>query len=79
MQLEYLNKKTPDDFIPGGTTQNEFKASVVKRLGPNVELNAWVQYEGWKAPIYLPGLQTNTVGAFRVTWFPKLHDSQMSH
>jgi Capsule assembly protein Wzi len=79
VQLEYLNKKTPDNFIPGGTTQNEFKASVVKRLGPNVELNAWVQYEGWKAPVYLPGLQTNTVGAFGVTWFPRLRDSQMSH
>jgi uncharacterized protein involved in exopolysaccharide biosynthesis len=48
IQLSYLNKKTPHDFIPGGTTQNQFKAAVVKRLGKEVELNAWVQYEGWK-------------------------------
>ena len=75
IQLEYLNKKTPKDFIPGGTTQNQFKVSVVKRIGRDVELNAWVQHEGWKAPIYLPGLQSNTVGAFQVTWFPKLHTS----
>ncbi len=33
IQFEYLNKKTPNDFIPGGTTQNQFKANVVKRLG----------------------------------------------
>ncbi len=72
VQLEYLNKKTPKDFIPEGTTQNEFKVSVVKRIVPNVELNAWVQYERWKAPIYKTGLQTNTVGAFSVTWYPKL-------
>src|SRR6185312_4018423 len=73
VQLEYLNKKTPKDFIPGGTTQNQFKASVVKRLGQNLELNGWVQYEGWKAPIYKPGLQKNTTVAVQFTWFPKLH------
>jgi hypothetical protein len=73
VQLEYLNKKTPKDFIPGGTTQNQFKATVVKRFGPDLEMNAWVQYEGWKAPIYKPGLQKNTTAAVQLTWFPKLH------
>lgn len=73
VQLEYLNKKTPKDFIPGGTTQNQFKASVVKRLTPDLEMNAWVQYEGWKAPIYKPGLQKDTTAAVQFTWFPKLH------
>lgn len=73
VQLEYLNKKTPKDFIPGGTTQNQFKASVVKRFGPELELNGWVQYEGWKAPIYKSGLQKDTTAAIQFTWFPKLH------
>jgi Capsule assembly protein Wzi len=73
VQLEYLNKKTPKDFIPGGTTQNQFKASVVKRLMPDLELNGWVQYEGWKAPIYKTGLQKDTTAAVQLTWFPKLH------
>ncbi|MGH9596859.1 MAG: capsule assembly Wzi family protein, partial [Edaphobacter sp.] len=41
IQLEYLNKKTAKDFVPGGTTQNQFKADVVKRFGKDVELNAW--------------------------------------
>jgi hypothetical protein len=74
IQLEYLNKKIPNDFIPNGTTQNQFKASVVKRFGRDrdIELNAWVQYEQWKAPVYKPGAQSNTVEAFQVTWYPKL-------
>lgn len=76
LQLEYLNKKTPKDFIPGGTTQNQFKATIVKRLGHDLELNAWVQYEGWKAPVYKPGLQKDTVVAAQFTWFPKLHVNQ---
>jgi hypothetical protein len=74
VQLEYLNKKTPFNFIPGGTTQNQFKASVVKRFGKDVELNAWVQYEGWKAPVYKPGLQKDTSVAVQLTWYPKLHN-----
>lgn len=73
VQMEYLNKKTPKDFIPGGTTQNQFKVSVVKRLGQDLELNGWVQYEQWKAPIYKPGLQKDTTAEVQFTWFPKLH------
>jgi hypothetical protein len=80
VQFEYLNKKTPKDFIPGGTTQNEFKVTVVKRFGKDLEMNAWLQYEGWKAPVpangvnlNLTGLQRDTVGAVQFTWYPKLH------
>lgn len=80
VQLEYLNKKTESNFIPGGTTQNQFKAGVVKRLGRDVELNGWVQYEGWKAPVPVngvnllrTGLQRDTTTAVQLTWFPKLH------
>jgi hypothetical protein len=73
VQMEYLNKKTPKDFIPGGTTQNQFKVSVVKRFGQDLELNGWVQYEQWKAPIYKTGLQKDTTAAVQFTWFPKLH------
>ena len=83
VQVEYLNKKTPKDFIPGvydaatntygpgGTTQNQFKVNAVKRFAhDSIEVNAWFQHEGWKAPIYLPGLQTNNVFAGQVTFFP---------
>jgi Capsule assembly protein Wzi len=72
IQFEYLNKKTPFNFVPGGTTQNQFKLNVVKRLGKEVELNAWYQHEGWKAPIYMQGLQTNNAVSVQLTWYPKL-------
>jgi hypothetical protein len=75
VQLEYLNKKTPKDFIAGGTTQNQFRVEVLKRLRPDVELNAWYQHEGWKAPIYLPGAQSDNTFTFQLTFFPKLKTS----
>ena len=75
IQIEYLNKKTPKDFIPGGTTQNQFKVDVVKRLLPDVELDAWYQYEGWKAPIYKTGAQSDSIFTGQITWYPKLRTS----
>jgi hypothetical protein len=71
IQLEYLNKKNAKDFDEG-TTQNQFKLTAVKRIGKEIELNGWVQYEAWKAPIYGPGRHTDTAAALQVTWFPKL-------
>ena len=76
VEVEYLNKKNAKDFITLGTTQNQFKVSVVKRLLPDVELNAWVQYERWKAPIYMPGQQSDTIGAAQVTFYPRLHSTE---
>jgi hypothetical protein len=79
VQLSYLNKKTPKDFIPGGTTQNQFKLDVVKRIHKDIEIDAWLQYEGWKAPLYVPGngLQQDTSGAVQVTWYPKLRSTTL--
>jgi Capsule assembly protein Wzi len=75
IQVEYLNKKTPKDFIPGGTTQNQFTVSVVKRFARGAEIKSWVQYEGWKAPIYKMGLQKNVTSTVQFTWYPQLHSS----
>jgi hypothetical protein len=72
VQVEYLNKKTPKDFIAGGTTQNQFRVDVVKRIRPDVELNAWFQHESWKAPIYKAGGQSDNAISVQVTFFPKL-------
>ncbi len=79
VQVEYLNKKTAKDF-GGGTTQNQIKVEVVKRLRPQLELDAWVQYERWKAPIWkgLSG-QSDTIAAGQLTWYPKLHTSPEQH
>jgi hypothetical protein len=72
LQLSYLNKKNAKDFIYLGTTQNQFRFTAVKRLTPNVEMNAWLQYEGWKAPVYKDGKQNTTSVAFQFTWYPEL-------
>ena len=68
-------KRTPTDFIPGGTSQDQYKIDVVKRLGKDVELDAWVQVERWKAPIYIQktdnGANIDNAVAFQLTWFPE--------
>ena len=73
VQAEYLYKKTPKDFIPDGTTQHQFTVNVIKNLRPNIQLDAWLQYEHWKAPIYKVGGQNNVVVAGQIKFFPKLH------
>ena len=73
VQAEYLYKKTPKDFIPGGTTQHQVTIDVIKNLRPNIQLNAWVQYERWKAPIYKVGQQSDIAVAAQIKFFPGLH------
>ena len=58
------------NLIPGGTTLNEISFQVVKRIGRDFEMNGKNAYERWKAPIYLPGLQTVTTSTVQLTWFP---------
>jgi hypothetical protein len=84
VDIEYLHKQTPGDFIPGtyntatqtygpgGATQNQFRVDVVKRIGPDLEINGWYQHERWVAPIYMPGVQTNNTFTIQATFFPKL-------
>jgi hypothetical protein len=78
VQFEYMKKRTHSDFIPGGVTQNQYKVDVVKRLAKDVELDAWVQLERWKAPIYIQkendGANFDNVVAVQVTWYPKLRN-----
>jgi capsule assembly protein Wzi len=73
IQFMYRNAKAAKVFIPGGTTQNDYSVEVRKRVIKNIELLGTVQYEGWKAPIYLPGKQSDTTAAFQITWFPRPH------
>lgn len=74
IQFMYRNAKAAKVFIPGGTTQNDFEGSVVKRFMKDIEVKGWVQYESWKAPIYLTGPQSDTTAAAQITWYPKLTD-----
>ncbi len=59
-------------YGPGGTTQNQFRVDVVKRIGPDVEVYGWYQHERWVAPIYMTGVQSDNTVTVQVTFFPKL-------
>ena len=71
IQASYLNKKNAKDFIPQGTTQNSFDVRIVKRLRKQFELNADLQREWWKAPVYQLGPQSNTAVTVNLTWIPQ--------
>jgi hypothetical protein len=71
IQASWRGQKAAKDFIPGGTTINDVSAQVVKRFGKDVELNANFSYEGYLAPVYLPGKQTVTTTSFQLTWYPQ--------
>jgi hypothetical protein len=66
----YRKAKAAKVFIPGGTTQNDFEIYVCKRVRKDFEIRGSVQYEGWKAPIYRTGAQSDATTTFQVTWFP---------
>jgi hypothetical protein len=82
LQVNYRNAKAGKDFIPGapnptnphavpgGTTQNDISFNVVKRLGNDLELNGWLQYERWNVPLLKSGAQSDTSTAVQLTWHP---------
>jgi Capsule assembly protein Wzi len=72
LQVSYRSDKAAKDFIPGGTTQTDFSFDAVKRLTPDVEVKANVQYERWLIPFYKAGQQSNTSTTFQLTWYPRI-------
>jgi hypothetical protein len=71
VQFMCRNAKASSEFIPGGTTQNDYAFLVQKRVLKAIEIRGQVQYEGWKAPIYKTGAQSDTSAAVQITWFPR--------
>ncbi len=70
IQFSYRNAKAAKDFIPGGTTQNDYQISVTKRIHNNFEVQGAIQYEGWKAPVYEPNKQSDVSAGAQITWYP---------
>jgi hypothetical protein len=70
IQLSYRNAKAAKDFIPGGTTQNDFQISATKRFHEHFEVKGAIQYEGWKAPVYEPHKQSDVSAGAQITWYP---------
>jgi hypothetical protein len=73
LQLAYRNGKSASDFVPGGTTQNDFSMRIVRRLQENVELNLFTQAEFWKAPILARGLRSDLSIGVQLAYFPGWH------
>lgn len=69
VRFSYRNNKADVDFIPGGTTQNMWQLSTVKRIHSDIELRAMIQYERWKAPLYQAGLHTDVAASAQFTWY----------
>ena len=70
VQLAVRNHKVAKDFVPGGTTLNDFNVEVVKRIKKDLEIKGNLTIEHWKAPVYLAGQQTVTAATVQLTWFP---------
>ena len=70
IQLSYRNAKAAKDFIPGGTTQNDYQISATKRIHDHFEVQGAIQYEGWKAPVYEPTKQSDVSAGAQITWYP---------
>jgi hypothetical protein len=73
IQLQYRRAKVADDFLLGGTTQNDLSADFVLRPLRNLEIKANVQGELWKAPLIAQGLQQNVVGTLQLTYYLQRH------
>ena len=71
IQVRARNQKADRDFIPGGTTLDDFGFQAVKRLGRDLEINGSFTYERWNAPIYLSGRHAVTTTNIQVTWRPQ--------
>ena len=71
LRVSVRNQKAVRNFIPGGTTLNDFAVQAVKRIGKDFEINGNFTLEHWKAPIYLPGQHTVTTTTIQLTWFPE--------
>jgi hypothetical protein len=71
VQAGVRTQKASKDFIPGGTTLNDFSIQAVKRIRKDFEIDGSFTLEHWKAPVYLPGSQTVTSTTIQLTWFPE--------
>jgi len=71
LQVSVRNQKAVNNFIPNGTTLNDFAVQAVKRIGKDFEINGNFAVEHYKAPIYITGEQTVTTTNIQLTWYPQ--------
>jgi Capsule assembly protein Wzi len=74
--VSYRRAKASQQFLAGGTTQNEYTFSARKWFAKQYEIQGNVQYESWKVPLYKSGAQSDTTVAVRFTWYPPRRDDK---
>jgi membrane-associated phospholipid phosphatase len=71
IQVAYRHATIAKDFIPSGESINDVSVRGTLHLKPDVELQAFVQYELWKAPVLASTPQSDVTGALQLTFWPK--------
>jgi Capsule assembly protein Wzi len=71
LQFQYRDAKIDRSLWAAGGSQTDLSAKLVKRLSPDVELNAFLQYERYLIPALEPTAQHNFSSSIQITWFPK--------
>jgi membrane-associated phospholipid phosphatase len=71
IQVSYRNAKASQQFIPGGTTQNDFSAGARLRVRKDVELLTNFQYERWNVPVLAANQKSDFLTSIQLTFWPK--------
>lgn len=71
IQFEYRRVKAAKDFIPNGTTQQDFRASLRLRPKDQLEIKADITGEISKVPLLAPGARGVFGATVQLTWFPQ--------
>jgi hypothetical protein len=72
LQFEYRDAKIDRRLWAAGGTQTDISAKFIKRIAPDVELNAFLQYERYLIPALDITAQHNFSSSIQITWLPKL-------
>jgi hypothetical protein len=72
--VAYRHAKASAQFLPGGTTQNDYSFSARKWFAKQFQVEGLVQYESWTVPLYMSGSHSNTTTALSFTWYPPRKD-----
>jgi membrane-associated phospholipid phosphatase len=71
IQLSYRDVKASSSFLPGGGTQSDASTHLLWRVHPNLQVDAFVQYERWLIPALKATAENNVTGQLQLTFYPK--------
>jgi membrane-associated phospholipid phosphatase len=71
IQVSYRDVKASSLFLPGGGTQSDASTHLLWRVRPDLQLDAFVQYERWLIPALKITAEHNLTGQLQLTFNPK--------